>query len=114
MVNGQSKANLHIETEWIRSYARVYLPTEAGFSFSPEMLRDRDISIIKIRYLLKNGEVVYADKLDDPGALWIVVGEDQDGVRYELELVVVSETQSVTLRNVIRDADSKEDGNDAA
>ena len=62
----------------------------------------------------KNGEVVYADKLDEPGAEWVVVGEDQDGRQYRLELVVISEVQNVTLRGVSPHGDGKEDSDDAA
>lgn len=114
MGRSQSKSAFRVETEWIRGYAKTYLPSEAGFSFSPEKLRARGVSIIQVRHVLKNGEVVYADKLDDPGAEWVVIGEDQDGVLYRLELVVVSEAQSVTLRDISPYDEPKEDNNDAA
>lgn len=114
MVKGQPELEFQIETEWIRNYAKTYLPSEAGFAFLPSMMRKRGFNIIQVRHVMKTGRVVYSEKLNEPGAEWIVVGHDQDGARLRLELVVVSDVQKVVLRDVSADDDRKEDGNDAA
>lgn len=114
MPKSKPKLAFSLETEWIRGYAKSYLPNEAGFSFPPRMLRERNISIIQIRHALRHGAVVYADKLDEPGAEWIVVGKDQDGNELRFNLVVVSEAHKVTMRDVTRIEDLKETNDDAA
>ncbi|MGJ0508396.1 MAG: hypothetical protein ACR652_14995 [Methylocystis sp.] len=93
---------LSIETEWLREYASAYLPCEGGFKFTPEMFRREAVSIVDIRNVFRHGVVTYADKLDEPGALWIVRGYDGDGGYIVAEIVVVSETYDVDVRNVKR------------
>lgn len=95
------KSKFQTETTWIREYAKTYLPCEAGFSYSPDDLRSTGISLIQIRHVFRNGEVVFADKLDEPGAIWVVEGEDQDRLWLRLTVEVISETQSVLLREVV-------------
>ncbi len=38
MVREKAKQALQIETEWIRGYAKSYMPNEYGFSFAPSDL----------------------------------------------------------------------------
>jgi hypothetical protein len=93
----QLKRVLKIETTWINEYGRTYLPTEAGFSFSAEDLRAAGMNLVQVRYVLSHGRVVYADKLDDPGAIWVVEGEDNDENEFRLTVKVISEELDVTL-----------------
>jgi hypothetical protein len=98
----QPKQVLMTETIWIQEYAKTYLPTEAGFSYSPEHLRQTGLDLVAIRNVLRSGYVVYADKLDDPGALWIVESDDNEGTRCRVTLTVISEILGVSLMKVER------------
>lgn len=114
MVKGKAEGTLQVETEWIREYAKSYLPTEFGFSYAPSDLRAANVSLVNIRSAIINGVVVFSDKLDDPGAIWIVEGQDQDERYLRLELHVVSEPPSVTLRSIEIVDPVVEGGDDAA
>src|SRR5260370_6169239 len=106
------------ETEWLRAYAEAYEPTETGFAFPAERLREISASLVDIRVALRRCEVIYADKLDGPGALWIAEGPIDEQDRLRLSLIVVSETLDVRLREIERfrvEVNLGEDGpNDAA
>ena len=91
-----------VETVWIREYARTYLPTEIGFAFSADMLRETGISLVAIRNVFRRGHVVYSEKLDGPGAIWVVEGDDNGGDEFRLTIRVVSECQEVTLLEMSR------------
>ena len=111
------KRVLDIETVWIRQYARAYLPHETGFSFSAEMLRREGVTLIDVRNVFRKGVVTYANKLDDPGAIWVVEGEDVDGRQLRITVIVVSEILEVRLRKVERvvaEVKVQEKPNDAA
>lgn len=113
MVTGRQRA-LGLETEWLREYARTYLPSEADFAFPPEDLRREGITLVQLRYLFWTGSVVYSDKLDEPGALWVVAGTDCDGNDLTATIIVVTEVLSVKLVEVKRGKGRKEGANDAA
>ncbi|HLK80166.1 MAG TPA: hypothetical protein VKT99_01545 [Xanthobacteraceae bacterium] len=98
----QPKQEFVVETTWIREYAKTYLPSEAGFSYSAEHLRKMGLNLIAIRNVLRKGYVVYANKLDSPGALWIVEGDDNEGIKYRVTLTVISEILGVSLVKVER------------
>lgn len=109
------KAATALETEWLREYARTYMPTESAFSFSASELRRAGVTLIGIRNAFREGVVTFADKLDGPGAIWMVEGEDEDGNILIVELEVVTETLGVTLRKVTKLVSLREEnGNDAA
>ncbi len=91
-----------IETDWIRGYASAWLPTEAPFKHTPAMFRREGVSILDLRNVFRNGVVTYDEKLDGPGALWIVEGDDGDGNLIIAEIVVISEELDVTVRCVKR------------
>lgn len=103
-----------IETTWIQGFASTYLPTDLGFTFSPEMLRANDVSIVDLRNALRSGHVVSTEKLDDPGAHWVVEGDDIDGRILRITLHVVSELVSVKLVDVSVVETRKDGPNDAA
>lgn len=108
------KTALSMETQWLRAYARTYLPSDAAFSFSPERLRRAGVTLVDVRNVFRTGVVAVADKLDGPGALWIVEGENSNGDLLRLTVIVVSEELAVSLRDVER-VIVKEDGqHDAA
>ena len=109
----QRKANFAFETEWLREYARTYEPSDAGFTFRPQQLREQRISLVQIRDAMRSGTVLDAEKLDEPGAIWTVFGEDCDGVGFDLIVHVVSEIFSVELIRVSV-FQTREIGNDAA
>src|ERR1700734_1815510 len=90
---------LRIETTWIREYARTYLPTEAGFSFCDDDLRESGITLIVLRHVLSHGYVAHSDKLDGPGAIWTVEGPDNEGIWYRVTIKVISMEMDVTLIN---------------
>ena len=89
-----------LETDWVRQYARTYLPSDAAFKFRPALLRRNKVTLIDIRNVLRSGTVVFSDKLDSPGATWIVEGNDTDGRQIVVTLHVISETVSVALIDV--------------
>lgn len=101
------------ETVWIREYAATYLPRETGFTYPPEMLRREKISLVDLRNVFRTGVVDYADKLEGPGALWMIEGSDGDGGRICAEVWVISETLEVTVRRVKRMRTLEEPGNAA-
>ena len=114
MAKEKPKRVLRLETEWIRAYATTYMPTESGFSYAPSALRAIDVSLVNVRHVFRNGTVVFADKLNEPGAVWIVEGRDQDERWLRLELCVISEMQSVALRDVEILRQTVENDDDAA
>ncbi len=103
----------NVETTWIREYAQTYLPTEIGFSFSAEMLRKAGISLVAVRNVFRRGYVVCSEKLDGPGAIWVVEGDDNGGDQFRLTIRVVSECLEVTLLGV-EPRVREDDGDDAA
>jgi hypothetical protein len=110
----QSKLAHAVETDWVRQYARTYLPSDAAFKFRPALLRREKVTLIDIRNVLRSGTVVFSDKLDDPGALWVVKGSDTDGRQIAVTLHVISETVSVELLDVDVMVMKKGGTNDAA
>ncbi|GJE26238.1 hypothetical protein [Methylobacterium organophilum] len=112
-MGAKPKEALEIETVWLRDYARTYMPCEAAFSFSADALRRARVSLIDIRHAFRVGRVIHADKLDEPGAIWTVVGDDCDGQALMIIILVVTEMLSVEVRDVRR-LDKKEMKNDAA
>ncbi|WP_430911117.1 hypothetical protein [Methylobacterium sp. sgz302541] len=102
-----------IETVWLQDYARTYLPCEAAFSYSADALRRARVSLIDIRHAFRVGRVVRSEKLDEPGAEWVVEGEDCDGRSLIIIVLVVTETLSVRVRDVRR-IEKKDVDNDAA
>jgi hypothetical protein len=98
----QSKRVLSLETIWIREFAKTYLPSEAGLTYAPQVLRDAGISLIGIRNILRRGRVVFADKLNGPGARWVIEGDNNDGERFRLTATVITEQLSVDTNKVDR------------
>jgi hypothetical protein len=108
-----------LETVWIREFAKTYLPSEAGLSYSPQSLREAGISLIGIRNILRRGYVVFADKLNGPGARWIIEGDNNDGEKFRLTVTVITEQLAVDLDKVEKlavpvEVEEKSDGHDAA
>ncbi len=99
---------LRIETTWIREYARTYLPTEAGFSFSDDDLRASGITLVAVRHVLSKGYVTHAEKLNGPGAIWTIEGQDNDGDWYQLQIKVLSQEMDVTLLDADRQREVQE------
>lgn len=110
------KTALKLETEWLREYARAYLPSEAAFSFSADALRRAGVTLVGIRNACREGIVFFSDKLDDPGAVWMVEGDDGDGNMLVITLVVITDTMSVSLYEVekVSGVEGEEGGYDAA
>jgi hypothetical protein len=100
---------LRIETTWIREYARTYLPTEAGFSFCDDDLRESGITLIVLRHVFSHGYVTRSEKLNGPGAIWTVEGPDNEGDWYQVTIKVISSEMDVTLI----DAKNRQDVQDA-
>ena len=71
------------------------------------------MTLVDIRNVFRRGAVVQNEKLDCPGAHWVVEGDDLNGRLIRLGIVVVSEEVSVSLEEVDV-VIVKEDGNDAA
>lgn len=115
----QPKRVCELETVWIREFARTYLPSEAGFTCAPERLRQAGLTLIGVKNVFRRGHVVFADKLDEPGALWIIEGNDNDGVRFRITVKVETERQAVDLQKVEKmpandQVEEKSDGYGAA
>lgn len=110
----QPKDVLQIETVWLREYAKTYLPCEAGFSFPASRLRDARLSLMGVIAIFRRGYVVFADKRDNPGAIWIVEGCDENEVSFRLTVTVITETLAVDLVRIERISEDDGNGNDAA
>jgi len=108
---GSQLEPLNIATDWLRGYAQTCLPSDASFEFSEDDLRDKNITLLDVRQVFRTGTVVYADKLEGPGGLWIVEGEDFDGHILTATIVVISESITVRLLDIEIEED---DRNDAA
>lgn len=108
------KRECEFETKWINEFARTYLPSESGFEFDPQYLRTSNVSLAMLRCILRNGEVVVAEKLDVPGADWVVLGEDADENQFFVTVRVISSEQSVTLRRIERYWGTENDDDNAA
>jgi hypothetical protein len=72
------------------------------------------LSLLGVTMIFRNGYVVFADKLDDPGAIWVVEGSDENSVSFQLTVIVVTETLAVDLVRVERLLEENGDDNDAA
>lgn len=107
------KPKLEFETEWLREYARTYLPIEAGLEFSPQALRRSGVTLLDIRNAFRFARVIAAEKLDEPGAFWIVEGRDCDGAMLSIAIIVISETYSVRLCEVTRTPSVEDESDDA-
>lgn len=113
----KSKPSPSIETTWLRAWARSYEPSEGGFWFRADDLREIGLTLIDIRHAFKIGTVVASDKLEEPGARWIVIGEDCDGNPLMISIIVVTQELSVSLERVTRvqeAAQGKKEGNNVA
>lgn len=93
---------LEIETQWLREYARTYLPCDASVQFSPDLLRRSDVNLIDLISVFRNGFVVFADKIDSEGAIWIVEGEDTDGGELRIKLLVHTQEMRIRVKDVER------------
>jgi hypothetical protein len=91
-----------VETEWLREFARTYMPCEAMFSYPVDLLRAAGVSLVDVKNLMASCTVVDNEKLDEPGALFTVVGEECDGGGLRAVFRVVSQEYDVTLMNVER------------
>lgn len=100
MAAEKPKPELSLETDWVRGWATTCEPSEAQLSYSPTRLRGAGTNITFIRRVMRTGKVVARDKLDGPGAVWVVEGVDPEGNWLRLTLTVVSESQDVRLRDV--------------
>lgn len=109
-----------IETVWIREFARTYLPSEAGLTFAPQRLRNAGISLVGVTNVMRGGYVTSADKLDGPGAVWVIEGDNNDGENFRLTVRVITEQLDVDLRVIERvqaplgGAKEQNDGHNAA
>ncbi|AZG76333.1 hypothetical protein [Methylocystis rosea] len=90
------------ETDWIREYAKAFMHCESGIEYSSDAFWRERISLVDIRNVFRNADVTYADKLNGPGATWIVEGDDGDGGYIVAEIVVISETLTVKVVKAIR------------
>jgi hypothetical protein len=116
-MKAEQKSILKFETEWLREYASTYDPADAGFEFPDELLRRSGINLIELRNALRRCVVLFAEKLEGPGALWIAEGLDDEEDRVKIALTVVSETYEVRLRFVERtrvESFTEEEPDDAA
>jgi hypothetical protein len=102
------------ETVWLQEYANTYLPTDASFSFCPEELRECGLSLVDVREMLRTAVVTSADKLDEPGAIWIAEALADDGREFCLTVHVISEEYDVELKGVEEMSKREDDSNDAA
>jgi hypothetical protein len=103
-----------IETVWLREYANTYLPAETSFSYCPEVLRRHRLSLIDVRELFRCGRMVHATKLDEPGAIWMVEAEMEDGRRFRLEVHVISDLMELSLKDVEELSKGEDESHDAA
>lgn len=115
----QAKTVCELETVWIREFARTYLPSEVGLTYTPQKLRDAGLSLVGVRNVMRAGYVVFADKLNGPGASWVVEGDNNDGETFRLTVKVITEQLDVEVQKVERvkarvSAEEQSNGDDAA
>jgi hypothetical protein len=114
----QPKRVHNLETVWIHEFAKTYSPTEVGLTYSPQSLRDARLDLIGVRNILRRGHVTFADKLNGLGALWVIEGDNNEGERFHLTAIVITEEFAVDLKKVERvamevKAEEINDGHDA-
>lgn len=101
------------ETMWLREWARTLLSSDGTFSFSPQGLRDAEVTLVEIRYAMRFSTVVFTEKEEASDAYWIAEGPDGDGSMLVLYLRVDVNVQRVRLLKAARITE-EEGGNDAA
>lgn len=98
-----------LATVWLRDYARTYMPTDAMFDFSPRDLRRAGLSLVDVRNLFRTGIVIFEDKLDGPGGLWVVEGLDCDGASLVASVEVHSASYLVKLLSIERQVENDDE-----
>ena len=101
-----------IATVWLREYAAAYMPSDCMFDFSEDELQRSGVSLLDIRNLFRNGVVVSEEKLDTSGAIWMVSGDDCDGLPLLATIHMFADSYTVKLCSVERQV--ADDGNSAA
>lgn len=107
------KRKLNFETVWLREYVQTYPLSDTAFAFSPANLLTENVWLIDIMHGLRTGKVVHSEKLDEPGAHWLVRAEDCDGFSFEMMLHVETSTHHVEVLYVER-LSEKNGGENAA
>ena len=109
------KTPLKYETQWLRQFARTYLPHNAPVEFDPAALRDANVTLLHLVCLFRGGWVVFSNKLDGPGAFWTVEGPDCDGAPIRASLEVQTQEMSIKVMKAERlDDDEQGPENSAA
>lgn len=93
---------LKTETVWLRHWARTYLPCDDALEYPPEAFRRQGVNLLHFGCLLRGGWVVFADKLDEPGAIWVVEGQDCDDSDLRATLIVRTQEMSIRVVKVER------------
>jgi hypothetical protein len=108
------RPTLELATEWLREYARTYLPCNHHLEFCPDMLREQRIWVTDLGCFLRSCHVIEIGDIDECGACWIVEGRDCEN--REMRAVLVVHTQQMTIRvdDVERVKLEKERSNGAA
>lgn len=88
---------MQIETEWLRGYASSSLSDGCDVEYRPRALITSGITLTDLLCLFRTGTVVWADKLDRPGALWVVEGVDSE----ECWLSATIEVETQVLRVIV-------------
>lgn len=97
-----SAVKLELETEYLRSFASYYI-SEVGFDPTAEQqMRERKINLAEVLQALRTGWVVYSEKEDACGALWIVEGTTCDDDRLAIILEVFVDRYHMCIKSISR------------
>lgn len=102
-----------LETEWIRQWASTYMPADGSIVYSVALFRRLDFNLVHLMHALRRAVVVDADKLDGPGARWVVLSENCDGLPFEISLRVNTDSMQVEIEG-LRGLALRDGSNDAA
>ena len=86
----------------------------SGIFIPATRLREARLSLLGVTMIFRNGYVVFADKREEPGAIWVVEGDDENLVRFRLTVAVVTETLAVDLVRVEKLVEENGNEDDAA
>jgi hypothetical protein len=105
---------LSFETTWLREYAKNILPSEATIEFDPHQFGEAAVDLLDLTCLFRRGRVVYSDKVDASGTIWVVVGTDCDGMAMRAVLDVHTQEMRVSVTKLERLSGDRGYDNDAA
>jgi ATP-dependent 26S proteasome regulatory subunit len=93
---------LKIETKYIRSFSKSYLNEISITSEAQEQMRDQRITLVEVNQALKSGRVVYSEKENADGCVWVVEGVTCDDEYISLTLEVFCDRYHMSIISILK------------